>query len=187
MYLEEAKEHENNMASSEGGGINTDDVQNPSPNSTRPHEDQKPRLLRLDSGCVSSIINNSDHKDDVPKNQQEQCLGRVTDTFGSVEIDFSSYAHHSPGMVSYGNSNDQNGNQSFNGGGAVSLTLGLQQHGESGVSLAFPPETQGSMFYPRDQIEEECQPVQYSLLDGEGQSMPYRNLMGTQLLHDFAG
>ncbi|XP_061356363.1 homeobox protein BEL1 homolog [Gastrolobium bilobum] len=203
MYLEEVKERENNMASSEGGNDPNDEI-NPNvqnlPSSSRP-EDQKPtpdRLVRIDSECVSTIINhhNPDNKND-PKsstktlqnhhhhmNPQEQCLGRVTDTFGSVELDFSSYAHHSSGMVSF-NSNDQNANQSFNGG--VSLTLGLQQHaGGSGVSLAFPPATQSSLFYPRDQIEE-CQTVQYSLLDGEGQNLPYRNLMGAQLLHDLAG
>ncbi|KAK7251358.1 hypothetical protein RIF29_34471 [Crotalaria pallida] len=197
MYLEEAKEQENNMASSEGGGTNNNDdnnnedishknVQNPSSHHHHHHhEDQKPtkaRLLRIDSECVSSIINNPDHKDD-PKNNisphDEPC-------FGSVELDFSSYTHHY----------EHNANQSFNpggggGGGGVSLTLGLQQHGGSGVSLAFPSAavTQGSMFYTRDQIEECHQPVvQYSLLDGDTQSnMPYRNLIGTQLLHDLAG
>ncbi|XP_015955471.1 homeobox protein BEL1 homolog [Arachis duranensis] len=183
MYLEEEKEAA--AASSEGGGgSNTEDFQNLSPNSAaaRP-EDQKPRLLRIDSECMSSIINNnSDHRKDnheqMNQQEEEQYLGRgVADTFGSVEIDFSSYP------------------EGFNssGGGAVSLTLGLQQHGGNGVSLAFPPEThhqhQASMFYSsRDQIIEDCsQPVQYSLLDGEAHAMPYRNLMGTQLLHDLAG
>ncbi|RYQ83134.1 hypothetical protein Ahy_B10g101754 [Arachis hypogaea] len=45
------------------------------------------------------------------------------DTFGSMELDFSSYTQQ------------QQQQQGFNG---VSLTLGLQQHGGSGVSLAFP-------------------------------------------------
>jgi hypothetical protein len=54
------------------------------------------------------------------------------------------------------------------------------------VSLAFSPASQSSLFYPRDHTED-CQPVQYSLLDGEGQNLPYRNLMGAQLLHDLAG
>ncbi|XP_043705915.1 homeobox protein BEL1 homolog [Telopea speciosissima] len=44
----------------------------------------------------------------------------------------------------------------------VSLTLGLQQL-------------------------EYCQSVHYSILDGEEQNLPYRNLMGSQLLHDLAG
>lgn len=209
MYIEEAKEHENNMANSSEGGTNPDLEDNINPNvhqnpppSSRT-EDQKPtpdRLIRIDSECPSSCIinnHNTDNRNEPTKNNntktlhnhhlvnpQDQCLGRVTDTFGSMELDFSSYTHHSSGMVSY-TSNDQNGNHSFNGGG-VSLTLGLQQHGGSGVSLAFPPATQGSLFYPRDQIED-CQTVQYSLLDGEGQNLPYRNLMGAQLLHDLAG
>ncbi|KAL4394949.1 hypothetical protein AHAS_Ahas02G0203100 [Arachis hypogaea] len=55
---------------------------------------------------------------------EEECLGRVMDTFGSVELDFSSYTQQ------------QQQQQGFN---EVSLTLGLQQHGGSGVSLAFPP------------------------------------------------
>ncbi|KAI4315450.1 hypothetical protein L6164_028258 [Bauhinia variegata] len=192
MYLEEVKERENNMDSSKG----VTDPQEDNPSLNRP-EDEKPtpgRLVRIDSECVSSIVNNSSevHKDDpfaksskTLQNhhhiQQDQCMGRVTDTFGSMELDFSSYTtanHHSAGMVSYANDN-------FNAGG-VSLTLGLQQHGGNGVSLAFPPPTHGSLFYPREQMED-CQPVQYSLLDGEGQNLPYRNLMGAQLLHDLAG
>ncbi|BAU00582.1 hypothetical protein LR48_Vigan401s000800 [Vigna angularis] len=177
MYLEEVKDHENNIASSDGAtdpdnDINSN-VQNPPPPHTTRSEDQKPSLLRIDSECASSIINNHtiDNKND-PKSQ-EQC-------FGSVELDFSSYTHQSPGMVSFG-SNDQSGNSQS----GVSLTLGLQQHG---VSLAFPPPSQSSLYYanPRDQIED-CQPVQYSLLDAEGQNLPYRNLMGAQLLHDLAG
>lgn len=149
MYLEEEKEHQNDVASSEGGGINI-------------LGDQKPtqaRLVRIDSECMSSIVN------DVTKSGKTIQNDNQMDAFGSVELDFSSYthAHHSSG---------------------VSLTLGLQQHGESGVSLAFlPAATQSSMFYPRDQIQE-CQTVQYSLLDAEGQNMPFRNVMGTHLLHD---
>ncbi|KAK7399181.1 hypothetical protein VNO78_10358 [Psophocarpus tetragonolobus] len=100
--------------------------------------------------------------------RESECAGddkneNQMDAFGSVELDFSSYTQ-SPS--------------------AVSLTLGLQQHGESGVSLAFPPPSQSSIFYPRDQDQDHCQTLQYSLLDAQGQNMPYRNLMGTQLLHD---
>ncbi|XP_027339756.1 homeobox protein BEL1 homolog [Abrus precatorius] len=186
MYLEEEKEQQNNIASSEGG-TNHEEDQNQSP-STRP-EDQKSTqasLLRIDSECVSSIINNPDHKNDTKSSKtiQNDHHMNPTDTFGSVELDFSSYTHHSSGTVPY-TTNDHNANQSFHGGSGVSLTLGLQQHGAGGVSLAFPSATQNSLFYQRDQIEE-CQTVQYSLLDGEGQNMPYRNLMGTQLLHDLA-
>ncbi|KAL5168044.1 Homeobox protein BEL1 [Glycine soja] len=179
MYLEEVKDPENNIASSEGAtdqdnDINPNNVQYPPPPLSSRSEDQKPSLVRIDSECASSIINNHSTPDNkIDPKGQEQC-------FGSVELDFSSYTHHSSGMVSYGSS-DQNGNNNQSG---VSLTLGLQQHG---VSLAFPPATQSSLYYPRDQIED-CQPVhQYSLLDGEGQNLPYRNLMGAQLLHDLAG
>lgn len=191
MYMEEQKEDDNNnMASSEGvtdpavDDVNAGrNIENPGPSRL---EDEKPlqdhrRLLRIDSECVSSIINNHpDHKNDTAKNQEQQC------TFGSVELDFSSYGHHSDGgMVSY-NNNENGSNQNYKSGG-VSLTLGLQQHGGSGVSLAFPPPSQASLYYSRDQMED-CQPVvQYSLLDAEHQTLPYRNLMGAQLLHDLAG
>ncbi|KAK4260625.1 hypothetical protein QN277_003718 [Acacia crassicarpa] len=208
MYLEEMKEHENNKASSEGitdpatveddGNILAAAGNPPPPLSAR-LVDQKPlqnhRLLRIDSECVSSIINNQPdhHKNASTKNNNnphqdhQQCGG----TFGSVELDFSSDNTHpnsaAGGMVSYSNENGSNSNrhQNYNNGG-VSLTLGLQQHGGTGVSLAFPPPSQASLFYPRDQMED-CQPVQYSLLDGEAQNLPYRNLMGAQLLHDLAG
>ncbi|XP_052116553.1 homeobox protein BEL1 homolog [Arachis duranensis] len=100
------------------------------------------------------------------------------DTFGSVELDFSSYTQQ-----------QQQQQQGFNG---VSLTLGLQQHGGSGVSLAFPPPPvsshHSSLFYAttRDQIMDSCPPSSssivhhYSLVDGEPQNLPYRNLMGAQ-------
>ncbi|KAK7253055.1 hypothetical protein RIF29_37454 [Crotalaria pallida] len=224
MYLEEVKEHENNMANSSEGGTepedninnpnNNNNVQNPPPSSL--YEDQKPSL-GIDSECANSSLINSHSNTDNNKNNPTRNTSKTlhnhhhmnshqddiriigpnsTDTFGSMELDFSSYNHHHhhhhSGMVSY-TSNDQNANHGFNGGGGggssgVSLTLGLQQHdGSGGVSLAFPSAThQSSLFYPRDQIEE-CQTVQYSLLDGEGQNLQYRNLMGAQLLHDLAG
>ncbi|KAK7318196.1 hypothetical protein RJT34_02895 [Clitoria ternatea] len=150
MYMEEEKEEQGNSKVTP-----SEDHQNGSPNSTRPDEDQKPKLLRIDSECVSSIVNK--------KNEEEL----ETTAFGSVELDFSSYTH---------------------GGSGVSLTLGLQQHDDdegSGVrvSLAFPAAatTQSSMFEPVHVHH------QYSLLDAQqqqqGQNMPYRNLMGTHLLH----
>ncbi|KAJ6714432.1 HOMEOBOX PROTEIN BEL1-like protein [Salix viminalis] len=163
MYLEETKERDNSMASSDGvtgldENINGRPNQNPSSTDQKPTPDQ---LIRIDSECLSSIISNPDKND----------TNNSTKTFQS---------HHG---VSY--ANDSVNNQNFNGGG-VSLTLGLQQHGGSGVGLAFSPASQSSLFYPRDHIED-CQQVQYSLLDGEGQNLPYRNLMGAQLLHDLAG
>ncbi|OWM72071.1 hypothetical protein CDL15_Pgr017954 [Punica granatum] len=193
MYLEETKEQDN-MGSSDGAtdledGTARQSNQNPhgAPGALQPRlEDQKPtvgQLVRIDSECLSSIITSPDKSDHHhpsrsarSNNLQDQHghsilqhgFGRVGDGFGAMELDFSSYDHHSTG-------------------GGVSLTLGLQQHGGSGgVSLAFSPTSQSSLFYPRDHMED-CQPVQYSLLDSEGQNLPYRNLMGAQLLHDLAG
>lgn len=193
MYMEETKEreHENNINMSSSDGVTTDHLGDPSTHMTRP-EDQKPtqdqlQLVRIDSECLSSIITNNPGEKSTGHDSRsgkstlqmhpQQSFGRVTDAFGSsMELDFTNY--------------NQNPNQSFNGGGhGVSLTLGLNQHGgTNGVSLAFSPSSQSSLFYSRDHIEE-CQPVQYSsLLDGEGQNnLPYRNLMGAQLLHDLAG
>lgn len=190
MYLEETKEADN-MASSDGVSTDLDD-NNGRPNQNPSSTDQKPtpdQLIRIDSECLSSIISNPD-KNDTPKgpnkafqshplHNQQQNFGN----FGAMELDFSSYNHQTAGGVSYANDGSS---QNFNGGGGVSLTLGLQQHRGSGVSLAFSPSSQSSLFYSRDHIED-CQPVQYSLLDGEGQTLPYRNLMGAQLLHDLAG
>lgn len=182
MYLEENKEQEN-IGSSDG--TNSLDEINVSRHNHH-QDDQKPtadQLVRIDSECLSSIINNPEKNDTTTsKNQlQDQELqgtfGRVTDTFGAIELDFSSY--------------NQNLVGGSGGGGSVSLTLGLQQHGGGGgggVSLAFSSAaSQNSLFYGREHIED-CPPsVQYSLLDNEGQNLPYRNLMGAQLLHDLAG
>ncbi|KAF9689310.1 hypothetical protein SADUNF_Sadunf01G0078900 [Salix dunnii] len=191
MYLEETKEQDNSMASSDGvtgldENINRRPNQNPSSTDQKPTPDQ---LIRIDSECLSSIISNPDKNDTNNSTKtfqshhmqhQQQNFGN----FGAMELDFSSYNHHTAAGASY--ANDSVDNQNFNGGG-VSLTLGLQQHGGSGgVSLAFSHASQSSLFYPRDHIED-CQQVQYSLLDGEGQNLPYRNLMGAQLLHDLAG
>ncbi|GAB4857417.1 hypothetical protein Ancab_015326 [Ancistrocladus abbreviatus] len=190
MYLEEAKEETDKITSSSNAAQGSDDDgshhnQNPQSQDQKPTADQ---LLRIETDCLSSIINTSDRNHDkTTKNnpphssntttslhhlhhhqQQQQGFGRV-EAFGPVDLDFSSY--------------NQNTHQSF-GGGGVSLTLGLQQNGGNGVSLAFNPAAQNSLFYTRDHIED-CQPVQYSLLDGEGQNLPYRNLMGAQLLHDY--
>ena len=83
MYLEEVKDPENNIASSEGAtdqdnDINPNNVQYPPPPLSSRSEDQKPSLVRIDSECASSIINNHstpDNKND-PKGQ-EQCFGSV--------------------------------------------------------------------------------------------------------------
>ncbi|KAL6986294.1 hypothetical protein U1Q18_019662 [Sarracenia purpurea var. burkii] len=217
MYLEETKEQDNHdNDDNNNNNINnnnnnfmaaSDESGRPNHNSQPRPEDQKPtadQLVRMDSECLSSIINNPDkndirqhhHHHQPPLPPQHLSFERVADTFGAIEVlDFSSYNHHRPTAVSYAHHDNAHhnfggGGGSSGGGGGVSLTLGLQQHGGSGgrgVRLAFSSESQGgSLFYPRDHIDD-CQPVQFSLLDGEGQNLPYRNLMGAQLLHDLAG
>lgn len=190
MYVEETKEHDNNMHGNDSpdhGAPNLDHDNNADHliNDMNQHnEDHKPtqdQLVRIDSECLSSIINHPEKneikhfQDHLHQHPQHHTFGRISDTFGAVELDFSTY-------------NQQNNFSSGTGGGGggVSLTLGLQQHG----GLAFSPTSQSSLYYPREQIEN-CQQVQVqysSLLDaGEAQNLPYRNLMGAQLLHDLAG
>ncbi|KAL2238252.1 UNVERIFIED_CONTAM: Homeobox protein BEL1 [Sesamum indicum] len=196
MYLEEQKEEEG-IGDGASAAANLDDnhhdhhgltIQNPSRT-----KDQKPahdQLVRIDSECLSSIINNTDKNASKNKSkaaalqnheqQNHPCsFGRPGDSYSAMELDFSSYTHHH---------SSAGGGPTNYGGGGVSLTLGLHQHGGGGgVSLPFSPvSVQSSLFYPRDHMED-CQTVQYSLLDSENQNLPYRNLMGAQLLHDLAG
>ncbi|KVH90132.1 homeobox protein BEL1 homolog [Cynara cardunculus var. scolymus] len=184
MYVEETKTNQETM---EG----TSDGFNPNP-----QMDQKPtadELVRIDSECLSSIINHPEkmdhHRTKTQDHDFHHSFSRVTNSFGAVELDFSSYNNHH----NFGGGGDGGG-----GTGGVSLTLGLQQHGGGngtgggggGVSLAFSPTSQNSLFYPRDHIEDCQTAVQYSSLlegDDQGQNLPYRNLMGAQLLHDLAG
>lgn len=199
MYVEETKEQENLLATSddngEGAGRN---IQNPR-NDT---EDQKPNLVRIDSECISSIINNhpaaaedKNNAGDQPRggedahhlHQQAAAFqifgargGGGDHQFGPVGMDFSSYS--GAAAFSYAAVGGKSGG---GGGGGVSLTLGLQQQGGNG-GMGLAAASSSSLFYPRDQIED-CQTVPYSLLDSEGQNLPYRNLMGAQLLHDLAG
>ncbi|WOL05739.1 hypothetical protein Cni_G14470 [Canna indica] len=128
-------------------------------------EDQKPAHA-VDPDSLSWLIS---------KNSQNPNAG--AENFGAIDLDFASY-----------------NNQNF--GSGVSLTLGLQQHnggGGSGVNLSFSPPavqptpTPSTLFFAREGMEE-CHPSQFSLLDGEAQiNVPYRNLMGAQLLRDLAG
>ncbi|KAH6761047.1 hypothetical protein C2S51_017996 [Perilla frutescens var. frutescens] len=160
MYVEEQKES--------GGGGDENDVrlrdQNQNQNPSR-NEDQKPthdQLVRIDSECLSSIINNRDNKNDDAAKKTRTAL--QNDSFGRAVGDHS----HSYGAMEL----------DFGGGAS---------HGEGGgVSLAFSAPSQSSLFYGRDQMED-CQTVQYSLLESENQTLQYRNLMGAQLLHDLAG
>ncbi|XP_043718334.1 homeobox protein BEL1 homolog isoform X2 [Telopea speciosissima] len=179
IYLEETKEEQpDNVGSSSDGvltGLHNNNNNNNQISQHRIGEDQKPtvdQLVRGNSDSLSSIISNPDKEEDSRKHhiQQQQHFGRsVAETFGVVDLDFSSYNHQTASTVSYANDGVHH-----NFGNGVSLTLGLQQHGGNGL------------FFPRDHLED-CQSVQYSIMEGEGQNLPYRNLMGAQLLHDLAG
>lgn len=210
MYIEETKEaqsdHQSKIINMTGSSSEPGDIMGFVDPTSRPdHQDRKPgpdQLVRIDSECLSSVIV-SDKTETLtqqqiithPNMQIQQNFGRnFQDSYNAMELDFSSFAP-----------------PQFPGTG-VSLTLGLQQHAGAvthshhhGVSLAFSPGSQSSMFYPRsssdnhhhhqnstgsnvdDQCQDQVPAVQYSLLDGDqGQNLPYRNLMGAQLLHDLA-
>ncbi|KAK6935421.1 POX domain, partial [Dillenia turbinata] len=192
MYVEETKETDN-ITTTTSDGVNPSSLKD----TVGRDQEQKPtsdQLVRIESECLSSIINNPEKSNTKATSktmqahlhhQHHQSFGRVNaDAFGAMELDFTSYNHHSAagGGVSY--ASEGHAHQNF--GGNVSLTLGLQQHGGSGVNLAFSPASHNSLFFTRDHIED-CQPVQYSLLESEAQNLPYRNLMGAQLLRDLAG
>ncbi|PHU28041.1 BEL1-like homeodomain protein 4 [Capsicum chinense] len=199
MYLEETKEEEENLGSPNGSKALDDmNVMNQNnPHQSHIDQEQKPNLVSIDSECISSIINHPHEKNDHTNktsldqhdhHHQVQTYGvRGGDQpFGAIELDFST-------NMAYGTGGDHGGMSNKNHlgvGGGVSLTLGLQQHGGSGsmglstFSSQPPHHHQSSLFYmnPRDDQ------VQYSsLLDSENQNLPYRNLMGAQLLHDLAG
>ncbi|XP_058085070.1 homeobox protein BEL1 homolog [Magnolia sinica] len=203
MYLEEAKEQDDDNSSSKNknnndhnnmpsdGSIsqlqdNTRLSHNPNPNPTNMDQKPSPDHLLRDSESLSSIINGSDKRDpsDLKEKHPHHQFSRA-DNFGVVDLDFSSYSHAAASTVTYANSDCTHPN--FGSSGGVSLTLGLQQHSGGGVSLSFSPSaSQHSLFFSRQQMED-CQPIPYSILDGEAQNLPYRNLMGAQLLHDLAG
>ncbi|XP_073011400.1 homeobox protein BEL1 homolog [Typha latifolia] len=87
--------------------------------------------------------------------------------FNIAELDFSSYNKY--------------GGQSL--GGSISLTLGLQHHSGGGMSLSFTPASEHPLFDGGG-----GQPMQFSVADhGKAQVLPYRNLMGSHIMHDFAG
>ncbi|KAL6556417.1 hypothetical protein OROGR_005705 [Orobanche gracilis] len=189
MYLEELKEDQlapNDIVCPFDDNIGQE-------NHTTNPSDQKPTHDQLagihDSECLSSIVNNPDRHDAGPSRDRalqqnhEQLQNPIS--YGAMEYDFCSYgtghSAASAGATRYGGGH---------GGGGLSLTLGLHQQGGASVGDGMNlPFSQSSIFYPRsdDHRMEDCQTVQYSLLDGESQNLPYRNLMGAQLLHDLTG
>ncbi|XP_010545511.1 PREDICTED: homeobox protein BEL1 homolog [Tarenaya hassleriana] len=158
MYSEETRgERNGNIINRQENVMLTDPKPEPNP------------MIRVDPESLSYMITN-------PNTKISQSHRQGATPFGST-FDFSSYGHQA---VTYaGDSSNQGLEEGTRG---VSLTLGLQRHnGNSGVSLAFSPAA--SLFYG------DCQQgsVQYStaMLDGdESQNLPYRNLIGAQLLHD---
>ncbi|GAB2296792.1 hypothetical protein Dimus_030896 [Dionaea muscipula] len=198
MYMEEAKDDIDKIGSSSNAAQGSDDDDNHSQANRSPQgQEQKPtsgQLLRIETDCLSSMIvsNPNMNRGKNGKNPADLLSPNTTGTlhhhqqhdqqegFGGIES-FSPIDHQLD-FPSY----NQNAHQGF-GGSGVSLTLGLQQNaaGNGGVNLAFSSSAQNSLFYSRDHIED-CQPIQYSLLDGDqGHNLPYRNLMGAQLLHDY--
>lgn len=98
----------------------------------------------MDPHSLASIFNNGpDLMQQVPR----------AENFGFVDLDFPS-------------SNECGSNQNF--GNGVSLALGLQRHSGEG---SFSPASQQPIFFSREQMED-CQPVQLSIWDGEGQNLP---------------
>lgn len=125
---------------------------------TKPDPNQ---IIRVEPESLSSIVTKTGHK-----NNQG-----TTSSFGST-FDFSLYGNQAVTYAGEGGTRD------------VSLTLGLQN---GGVSLALSPATAqgGPLYYGRDHIEEGSVQYQPSILDDDqAQNLPYRNLMGAQLLHD---
>ncbi|XP_071692520.1 homeobox protein BEL1 homolog [Rutidosis leptorrhynchoides] len=177
MYVEETKDNENENIEdsliSDRFNATIDENTTILPMEQKPTVDQ---LIRRDSDCLSSIINHHDHHTTKNlDNDIQQGYARVSnDPFGVVELDFSTYNHNFGGS---------------SGGGGVSLTLGLQQHADGVGPSGGDGAGEVSLYYPRDHMEDCQTAVQYSsLLEGDqGQNLPYRNLMGAQLLHDLAG
>ncbi|XP_020600024.1 homeobox protein BEL1 homolog [Phalaenopsis equestris] len=164
MYTEEIKEHE-----MQSNGPPQEDDRKPKPSNSHGiaiSTEQKPLAAELlaEPDSLSSIINHHSESRSRHPNPRNQITLQRTENFGIADLDFSSYNGCST--------------QSYSSNG-VSLTLGLQHHEISPVN----PQP---LFYSRGQMEE-CQPVQFSILDGDAQNLPYRNLMGAQLLHDLAG
>lgn len=214
MYLEETKEQENPLIANSSSDDTIADSGGRRPDHRNPRttcddtEDRKPNnLVRVD---ISSILNPNNN------NPGSGATGAEDDhwpIFGAARGggDHRPFAHAglvggSPGFSSsspnpawaHENPGGAFGYGARARGGSVSLTLGLQQQGGSGMGLAaaFSPSSTAAsssagppppLFYTRPDQIEDCQTVPYPLLESEGQNLPYRNLIGAQLLHDLAG
>ncbi|XP_009396189.2 homeobox protein BEL1 homolog [Musa acuminata AAA Group] len=177
MYAEETMELDGHSNSPTTGHQHSNN-QNPKPNSTL---ERKPLpVQRLDdSESLSSLINSSHHDDQNhsfssktllrQSQQQHQHHQQITgaENFSVVDFDFSSGSYASDNLRS-----------------SVSLTLGLQQQSKGGMSSTFSAASQQPLLFAR-QHAGHGQYVGFSMVDGEeDQPLPYRNLMGIQMLHD---
>ncbi|CAL9145879.1 homeobox protein BEL1 homolog [Musa acuminata AAA Group] len=154
MYLEETNELEN-QADQAPTGHEHNDHPNPNPNSGLSF-DQKPLPVQplVDSESLSSIINSSHHSDQTLHQYRQQHHRHVSD------LGFP-----------YSSSSSSTG---------VSLTLGLQHHSGGGMSLSLLHDSQ---LFSADHVDDDQQ-VHFSISDGEAVNLPYRDLMGAQLLQD---
>ncbi|XP_065000996.1 homeobox protein BEL1 homolog isoform X2 [Musa acuminata AAA Group] len=177
MYAEETMELDDHSNSPTTGHQHSNS-QNPKPNSTL---ERKPLPVQLldDSESLSSLINSSHHGDQNhsfssktllrQSQQQHQHHQQITgaENFSVVDFDFSSGSYASDNLRS-----------------SVSLTLGLQQQSKGGMSSTFSAASQQPLLFAR-QHAGHGQYVGFSMVDGEeDQPLPYRNLMGIQMLHD---
>jgi hypothetical protein len=182
MYMEEMKDQDdNNQASVPATGlrdINRTSNSNPNPSqdmgrgSTDHHaveEKPTPTQLHNDHGSLSSIFSSSHRTDNIDHNGHDH-------NYGMINMDFNNY-----------NGNNNTNNQGY--GSGVSLTLGLQQHNRGAMNLSFSLASQSSLLYSGVAGEpiEEVPSSQFSIVDGDGQSVHYRNMVGTHLLHDLTG
>ncbi|CAL9071226.1 unnamed protein product [Musa textilis] len=154
MYLEEAKELEN-QADRAPTGHEDNDRPNPNPNSDLGF-DQKPLPVQplVDSESLSSIINSGHHSDETLRQYRQQHHRHV----GDLGFPYSSSSSST----------------------GVSLTLGLQHHSGEGMSLSLLHDSQ---LFSADHVDDDQQ-VHFSISDGEAVNLPYRDLMGAQLLQD---
>ncbi|KAJ3682040.1 hypothetical protein LUZ60_014613 [Juncus effusus] len=170
MYMEEMKDQDSQttLPSSEQNP-------NPTPSSDMGSHselhvaEQKPTPAQLlhESGSLSSIFTSSQHHPSSTDHDSQ------TQHFGMMDMDFNAY----------------NNTNSQNYGSGVSLTLGLQHHNRGAMNLSFSLASETTLLYggpPGEPIEEAPQ-NQFSIVDAEGQSLHYRNIVGAQLLHDLTG
>ncbi|WOL00006.1 hypothetical protein Cni_G08717 [Canna indica] len=118
--------------------------------------DQKPMPVQLNVSESLSSIINSSQ--------------HGGESVGGVDFDFSTYSSLAGDSLRRS---------------SVSLTLGLQQHSRGGMSLSLTPASQHSILFPKEHINRGEQ-VGFSIFAGERQAFSLKNLMGTQLLHDFS-